>query len=83
MHQGRRYGSTTMPSMSNRASPRVGLAVGVKGAIAADAALVTDPTTEGVAIDGVGLGGAGVTVSFDVVHESPEILLPPVDVRVP
>ena len=43
----------------------------------------TDPTTEGVAIDGVGLGGAGVAVSFDVVQESAEILLPPVDVRVP
>ena len=43
MHQGRRYGSTTMPSMSNRASPRVGVGGGCQGAIGADAALVTDP----------------------------------------
>jgi ABC-type glycerol-3-phosphate transport system substrate-binding protein len=40
-----------------------------------------DPTTGWVAIDREGRGDAGVTVAFDVVHESAETLLPLVGLR--
>ena len=59
------------------------LAIGVKGAFGVHAPLCKDPMTETVAIDGVGLRDAGVTVAFDVVLESAETLLPPVGAGIP
>ena len=42
-----------------------------------------DPPTKPVAIDGVGLRDAGVTVAFDVVQQSAETLLPLVGAGLP
>jgi hypothetical protein len=59
------------------------LAIGVKDAFGVDDPLVADPITEVVAIDGVGVRDAGVTVAFDVTQQLAEAFLPTVGDAVP
>ena len=59
------------------------LAVAVEGPFSMALALITDPRTEPVAIAGIALRDADVTVVCDVVQESPETLLPLVGEGVP
>ncbi len=66
-----------------RQVPKSAFTLSVKNAPRVKGALVRDPLTELVAIDGVGRRDAGVTVEFDVVLESAEVLLPLVGVDVP
>jgi hypothetical protein len=58
-------------------------AIGAKSALVVPLTLTTDPPTEPVAIDGIGLRDAGVAVAFDVVEELTELLLPFVGVGIP
>jgi hypothetical protein len=59
------------------------LAISLQGAFDVVIALFADPCAELVAIDGVPLWDAGVTVAFDVVHESAEARLPLLGERIP
>ena len=58
-------------------------AVCIKGAFGVPGPLLTDETTEVVAVDGVTLRDTGVRVAFDVVQQSTEALLPHVGLRYP